>query len=210
MQSFFASMTPWDQPDGSLHVYVLPDDEAADRLEDLQSRLAGVPNLPVMPRAWLHFTVNRLAQFDDLSMAELTRLGDALTVELAGVPAFDLEVGAPEVHDVAVECVAGSTSGWESLVDAVRRAALATFGGTMPDRPYAPHVTLAYATGEVSDDEVRGRLTGAAPVGRMRVATAHLLSVTVRPELGWFDFIELANWSLPTTAPQAGLEPATG
>lgn len=210
MQSFFADMAPWEQPDGSLHLYVLPDDEAADRLEDLQSRLGGMTHLPVVPRALLHFTVSRLAQFDDLSMAELTRLGEAIGVELAGVAAFELEVGAPEVHEVAVECVAESTPGWESLVDGVRRAALATFGATLPERPYAPHVTLAYATGEVSDEAVRARVRGAAPVGRMRVATVHLVSVTVRPELGWFDFIELANWSLPTTAPQAGLEPATG
>ena len=196
MQSFFDSMTPWDHNDGSLHVYVLPDDEVADRIEDLQERLAGLPHLPLMPRAWLHFTVNRLAQFDDLSMAELTRLADALTLELAGVGAFDLEVGAPQVHEVAVECVAAAVPGWEALVDAVRRAALGTFGGTIPDRPYAPHVSLGYATGEVSDDELRARLVGAPALGRVRVGRVHLVSVTVRPEIGTFDFVELANWSL--------------
>ncbi|MHA6524376.1 2'-5' RNA ligase family protein [Tessaracoccus sp. G1721] len=196
MQSFFDSMTPWDHNDGSLHVYVLPDDDVADRIEKLQARIDGVTGLPPMPRAWLHFTVNRLAQFDDLSMAELTRLAESLTAELAGVAAFDLEVGAPQVHNVAVECVAEATPGWDALVDAVRRAALATFGGTMPDRPYAPHVSLAYATAEVSDDELRERLDGAPAVGRVRVGKVHLVSVTVRPEVGTFDFVELANWSL--------------
>lgn len=196
MQSFFDSMAPWDHNDGSLHVYVLPDEGVADRIEQLQARIDGVPGLPLMPRAWLHFTVNRLAQFDDLSMAELTRLAEALTAELAGVAAFDLEVGAPQVHDVAVECVAEATPGWDALVDGVRRAALATFGGTVPDRPYAPHVTLAYATGDVSDEELRARLDGAPALGRVRVGKAHLVSVTVRPERGTFDFVELANWSL--------------
>lgn len=196
MQSFFDSMTPWDHNDGSLHVYVLPDEGVADRIEQLQARIDGVPELPLMPRAWLHFTVNRLAQFDDLSMAELTRLADALTAELAGVAAFDLEAGAPQVHDVAVECVAEATAGWDALVDGVRRAALATFGGTMPDRPYAPHVTLAYATGDVSDEELGARLEAAPELGRVHVGTVHLVSVTVRPELGTFDFVELANWTL--------------
>jgi len=196
MQSFFDSMTPWDHNDGSLHVYVLPDEGVADRIEQLQARIDGVPGLPLMPRAWLHFTVNRLAQFDDLSMAELTRLAEALTAELAGVAAFDLAVGAPQVHDVAVECVAEATPGWDALVDGVRRAALATFGGTMPDRPYAPHVTLAYATGDVSDEGLRARLDGAQALGRVHVGKAHLVSVTVRPEVGTFDFVELANWTL--------------
>lgn len=196
MKSFFASMTPWDRNDGSLHVYVLPDDDVADRIGDLQARLDGVDHLPPMPRAWLHFTVNRLAQFDDLSMADLTRFGGAMSAELASVPAFELLVGPPRVHDVAVECVAEATPGWDALVDGVRRAALSTFGGTMPDRPYAPHVSLAYATGDVPDDALRARLEGAPELGSLHVTTAHLVSVTVRPELGTFDFIELANWSL--------------
>lgn len=196
MESFFDATTIWDRLDGSLHVYVVPDEDVTDRLADLQARLDGVPDLPVMPRAWLHFTVNRLAQYDEIGNREITRLADALTLELAGVPAFDLRVGPPQVHERAVECVGESTPGWEALVDGVRRAALGTFGGTMPDRPYAPHVTLAYATGDVPDREIRARLEGAPEVGTMRVETAHLMSVTMRPELGWFDFVELANWSL--------------
>lgn len=196
MQSFFAAMPPWDREDGSLHVYALPDEDVTDRLAALQARLDGIAGLPTMPEAWLHATVQRLEQFDDLSMPELTRLADALTAELAAVDPVDLVFGAPQVHDVAVECVAEPTAGWESLVAAVRRAATATFGGVVPDAPYAPHITLAYATGQVSDDEVRARLADAPALGPVRVDTAHLLSVTVRPELGWFDFIELANWSL--------------
>ncbi len=196
MQSFFAAMPPWDREDGSLHVYALPDEEVAERLTSLQARLAGIEGLPTVPEAWLHSTVQRLAEFDDLTMKELTRLADALTAELATVPAFDLEFGAPEVRGTAVECTAAPSAQWDALVAAVRRAASSTFGTAQPDAPHAPHISLAYATGPVSDAEVVARLADAPAVGTVRIDTAHLLSVTVRPELGWFDFIELANWSL--------------
>ena len=196
MRSFFESMYPWERNDGALHLYVVPDEELGDRLVAQQSRLEGIENLPLMPRPWLHFTVNRLAQFDDLGQRELSRLAAALTEELESVPAFELDLGTPQVHDVAVEVVAEKVPGWEALVDAVRKAALDTFGGTMPKSPYAPHVSLAYATGDVSDDLLHQRLAGVEPAGRFRVDSVRLMSVTVRPEVGIFDFVELAGWPL--------------
>lgn len=189
-------MTPWERNDGSLHLYVLPDEVLADRLEQAQSALAGVPDLPPMPRPWLHFTVNRLAQFDDLGQRKLSALASALTDRLAGVEPFDLDLGAPEAGEGAVEVKAEPVPGWESLVGAVRSAALDSFGATLPDSPDAPHVTLAYATGDVDDAVLAERLAGLPALGRFRVAEVHLMSVTVRPEVGIFDFVELANWSL--------------
>lgn len=201
MRSFFESMTPWRHNDGSLHVYFLPDEETADGLVELQSRIAGIDNLPLMPAPWLHFTVSRLPQFDDLGNAALTRLSDALTAELEGMSSFEIDVAAPVVHELAVECVATPTPEWEALVDAVRRGAAVEGAGAdeadFPVRPYAPHVSLAYATGAVDSAEVEGRLSDAPALGQIRVNQVHLVSVTVRPELGTFDWVELANWSLP-------------
>ena len=196
MRNFFDSMTPWERNDGSLHLYVVPDAALGDRLVEAQSHLQGIPDLPTMPRPWLHFTVNRLAQFDDIGQRELSRLAAALTERLVRVPAFDVELGAPQVQETAVEVVAPPTPGWDLLVKAVRDAALDTFGGTMPDSPHAPHVSLAYATGPVDSEWVAERLAGVGPLGTFRVGTVHLMSVTVRPEMGIFDFVELANWPL--------------
>lgn len=189
-------MTPWERNDGSLHLYALPDDAVADRLSEAQGRLDGLPNLPLMPRPWLHFTVQRLAQFDDIGQAELSRLCAALGRELDDLAPFDLDLGSPQVHEVAVEVLASPSPGWDALVDAVRRAVVDTFGDAMPERPYAPHVSLAYATGEVDDETLRSRLADTPAVGRLRVDSVGLMSVTVRPEVGTFDWVELAGWSL--------------
>ena len=188
-------MTPWERNDGSLHLYVLPDDDVADRLVEAQTRLEGIEGLPLMPRPWLHFTVQRLAQFDDLGNRELTRLSDALTAELDQVSGFTLDLGGPVVHGVAVEVLAAPSAGWDALVEAVRRGA-ANFGGELLSPPYAPHLSLAYATGDVDDDLLRERLADVEPIGRFDVASLGLMSVTVRPELGTFDFVELVSWSL--------------
>lgn len=196
MRSFFDYMPPWVRNEGSLHVYALPDDRARDRLAEESLRLDGIVGLPRMPEPWLHLTVSRLSQFDDLSHAELTRLAEALGREVEGLGAFDVALGAPAAGAHTVGCSAPSSPQWEALVSGVRRAASDTFGGELPPPPHAPHASLAYATGDVDDTLVASRLVGAAEIGLVRIDRVHLVSVTVRPELGTFDWIELANVDL--------------
>ena len=196
MRSFFDYMPPWVRNEGSLHVYALPDDRARDRLAEESLRLDGIVGLPRMPEPWLHLTVSRLSQFDDLSHAELTRLAEALGREVEGLGAFDVALGAPAAGAHTVGCSAPSSPQWEALVSGVRRAASDTFGGELPPPPHAPHASLAYATGDVDDTLVASRLVGAAEIGLVRIDRVHLVSVTVRPDLGTFDWIELVNVDL--------------
>ena len=196
MRSFFDYMPPWVRNEGSLHVYALPDDRARDRLAEESLRLDGIVGLPRMPEPWLHLTVSRLSQFDDLSHAELTRLAEALGREVEGLGAIDVALGAPAAGAHTVGCSAPSSPQWEALVSGVRRAASDTFGGELPPPPHAPHASLAYATGDVDDTLVASRLVGAAEIGLVRIDRVHLVSVTVRPDLGTFDWIELANVDL--------------
>ena len=196
MRSFFDYMPPWVRNEGSLHVYALPDDRARDRLAEESLRLDGIVGLPRMPEPWLHLTVSRLSQFDDLSHAELTRLAEALGREVEGLGAFDVALGAPAAGEHTVGCSAPSSPRWEALVSGARRAASDTFGGELPPPPHAPHASLAYATGDVDDTLVASRLVGAAEIGLVRIDRVHLVSVTVRPDLGTFDWIELANVDL--------------
>lgn len=195
MRSFFDHMTPWPRHVGALHLYALPDDAVGDRLEAISQALGDVAHLPRMPRPWLHLTVSRLAQFDDLSQRELTALADALTTELDAVSAFPLDLGAARATVDSVTCAAEPTPAWQGLVGAVRAAVASVYpDDAPPTAPEAPHISLAYATGGADDAEISRRLEGLPPVGEMMVNRVHLVSVTVRPELGTFDWIELANW----------------
>lgn len=198
MHNFFEVMTSWKRYDGALHLYALPDDEELlDRFVAAQEAFAGIPQLPPMPRAWLHATVQRMAQFDDeVTQPELTALGRAMTDELAGVDAFSLDLGPPIARQTAVECAATSTEAWDALGTAVRRALRAVWDTHVPDRPYGPHVSLSYAIGDVADEDIASRLAGMGPPGPMEVSQVHLVSVTARPEVGIFDFTSLATWDL--------------
>lgn len=198
MRNFFESKTPWRKNDGALHLYVVPEDEAfLDRVGQAQSRLEGIPQLPPMPRAYLHCTVQRLAHFDDeVAQAELSVLGAELNERFAALSPFELRFSAPQVRPHAVEYVAQPDPAWDAMVATVRDGAVAAWGGELPAAPYGPHLTLSYATADVPDETVAEALLNVPSPGSLRVDKVALVSVTVRPEIGIFDFTTLADWDL--------------
>lgn len=197
MKSFFASMEPWRKPEGSLHLYVLPAEEDRERFFEAQEPLASIDNLPLMPASNLHCTVARLAQFDeDVSQAQYTQLGDVLQELCSELDPFTLDFGPPQADALTVACRAADSQGWDSLVEGCRRKVSETWGADAFASPAAPHLSLAYANGPVDDALVADRLAHARPIGGVHVSTLHLVSVTVRPERGTFDFTELAKWDL--------------
>ena len=199
MESFFDIMQPWPRNHGALHLYVLPSGSALERLAAAQALLEGIDGLPLQPEPYLHLTLQRMTQFDeDLTQRDLTRLGDALAESLVGQAAFSVELGRPEVVGTGVTCEGETPPGWSSLSAAVRAGIVAALGEEppLPPPPHGPHVSLSYATGSVSDDEVTARLAAAEPIGQLDVEEVHLVSVTVRPEIGIFDFTNFASWPL--------------
>lgn len=197
MDSFFERMDPWRKPEGSLHLYVLPNDDEREILFEVQQSLIGVDELPMMPAGYLHATVLRLAQFDeDVSQKEYSRLGETMDEFCATLHPFDLHFGRPLPDDVALSCWAPSTAAWEQLLGGCRATVAGTWGMEPFAAPVGPHVSLGYAKGRVDDALLAEKLEGVCGPGPLHVAKLHLVSVTVRPELGTFDFIQLANWDL--------------
>lgn len=203
MENFFASMEPWRKPEGALHLYVLPSDDDIERFTAARDALSGIEHLPLMPAPYLHCTVQRLAQFDDeVTQPDLTRLGTILDETCATLPAFTLNLGPVRAGTLAMECWAAPSQEWDALVTASRSSVTQAWGTPPPAAPAGPHLSLGYATGPVPHDLVSDRLAGLEPLGALRVDTLHLVSVTVRPERGTFDFTSLANWDL--TGPPRG------
>lgn len=199
VDDFFKQMAPWRRSSGALHLYVLPHESDLDRFARLQARMRGIEQLPLMPRPYLHCTLQRLAQFDDeVSQQQLSGLGATLTATLEAVPAFTLDFGPPQVFARQVACDAAPHPAWDALLRDVRAALGLALGDEpgLPEPPACPHLTLAYATGAVRDDVVLQALGDAPAVGPVLVDAVHLVSVTVRPEVGVFDFTHLANWDL--------------
>lgn len=197
MENFFERMEPWRTPEGALHLYVLPADDERERFVAAQQSIYGIDHLPLMPEAYLHCTVQRLAQFDDeVSQTDLTALGTAVQNLCSALPAFDLDFGRPVASNVAVACQASHSGGWDRLVAGCRDIVAEAWGITPPAAPASPHLSLAYASGPVPDAVVAERLAEVEPLGTVRVDALHLVSVTVRPERGTFDFTSLANWDL--------------
>lgn len=199
MQSYFDQMVPWARNDGALHLYVLPSPEEIDGYAGVRERLADLDGLPLMPESYLHLTLQKLAHFDDeLTQPQLSRLGASLTEALGSVPAFDVALTAPAVGATGVVCEGVTSSAWDALVSATRAGVVAALGKDpeLPAPPHGPHLTLSYATGTVDDVAATSRLAAAAVAQTIRVDTVHLVSVTVRPEQGIFDFTHLANWDL--------------
>lgn len=197
MENFFARMEPWRKPEGALHLYVLPTDDEAERYESARDALTGVEHLPLMPVPYLHCTLQRLAQFDDeVTQADFSRLGAVLDSACADIAAFSLELGPARAGEVAVESWATPSQEWDAMVEACRSSVTKAWGTSPPAAPAGPHLSLGYATGPVPRGLVADRLAGHGPLGTLRVDTLHLVSVTVRPERGTFDFLSLANWEL--------------
>ena len=198
MRNYFADVERWPEGAGALHLYVLPGESPlSERLADAQERIEGIDGLPLQPQPYLHLTLQRLAQFDDqVAQRQLSDLGAALDDALSGTAPFNLTFDLPNVTDRTVECTAHPSREWDELVATVREALRATFGPELPAPPHAPHLSLAYATGEADDVLVAERLARSAPLGGFTVTDVHLVSVTMHPKVGVYSFTTLASWPL--------------
>lgn len=75
------------------------------------------------PASCLHMTIEMIQRYaDDLTDDQLAGLGESLTVRVAAVPGFDLQVGPALVaaHPITVDAVPDQP--WRQLRHAVRQA----------------------------------------------------------------------------------------
>lgn len=161
--NFFATtVDDWDDPAGVLHAYLVPEPNVRARLAPALEAVGEVPFLAAQPLEGLHATIVRLPVLvrnladDDASlvMATATESGTALGP-------ITLRFGSPHVTPNSLLVSAPGGERWDALVALVRDAA-AQVPGVDANRhppPWAPHITLAYATSDGEDDVIRSALS---------------------------------------------------
>lgn len=193
MRSFFETVPAarWPRSQGRLHVYAVADGAVAEMAATFQQLLAerGVTGLSRQPAAYLHMTIEMIQRYvEDLTEDQLTGLRTALTARIAGVPAFDLQVGPALVaaHSITLDAVPDQP--WRQLRHAVRQAAVDALGADAVKPlagPGRPHVTFGYAVTDVDIEPHLGALNNCR-LGRatMPIEQVQLLAVDQNPSVG--------------------------
>ena len=145
----------WTETTRYLTWHLVPDDCAELRVaaEEYQRALSGQPGLDIVPRQWLHLTVQGVGFVDEVTPAERAAVVEAGRRRLADVPVIELRFGPAEVADEGV-LLAGSPAGPVVELRARLRAAISDALGAerVPgedDEQLWPHVSLAYANAAV-------------------------------------------------------------
>lgn len=200
MKNFFASPAcDWRRPNGSLHLYLIPDDQQRRELSGLQEQLDWPAYHARQPAEFLHATVLRLPWYEpELEASERESLQRAVTHALNDVPPFTLDFDALELTDYGVVMTAPSVAGWHRLVDtleqgltdwAVRRASVdARF-----TRPSRPHVSLSYGREKAGDADLATTVSRLSVQQRWNVQRAELVAVSMHKGRGTY------SWELVST-----------
>lgn len=175
VSSFFAgTVDDWSDPSGQLHAYLVPEDVVLEWLQEPVRALEPLSFLATQPRRALHATVLRFPfLIRDLPEDGLARLSAASAQRCLTVGPLLLDFDEPHPTADSVLLRAEPTSAWSRLVDAARAAAVEALGeeARRYAPPPAPHLTLAYATGEGEDSEIVAALDGDRPPRRLGTVT---------------------------------------
>ena len=158
VSDFFATtVDDWDDPSGALHAYLLPDDATVDALRPALAALEPLDYLAVQPASGLPATVLRFPSIiAELGADPLRDLEAAVAAAAAGQGPLELTFGEPHPTSDSVLLAANADEGWDSLVELIRRAGKQALGdgADLYAPPFAPHLTLAYATGDGDDARI--------------------------------------------------------
>lgn len=186
MRDFFATPAcDWRRPDGSLHLYLLPEGEQRAELARLQDALPWPDLHARQPASFLHATVLRLPWFlPELDEPQLTAVQESVAQALSAAPPFVLEFDTIALTDFGVVVSAPSTQGWESLLASLESAlGRCDVQSERPDagfsRPFGPHVSLSYGRADAGADELADVVATMSvrqswPVRRLELLSVHM------------------------------------
>jgi 2'-5' RNA ligase len=114
-----------------------------------QRRLAALPGLDLVPRRWLHLTMQNVGLTDDVSDTDCEAVVDRARAAYSELAPFDLTFDAVEVRREAIAFRPWPAEPVKRLREA-SRVAISVVLGEVPEAPehahgFQPHVTLAYS-----------------------------------------------------------------
>lgn len=184
-------------------------DGAADlhRLVDAHQRaLRDLPGLDVIPRQWLHMTLQGLGYVDETDPDEVTRVVEAVRRRLAALPPIPLTVERARVYAEAVVLPVGPVEPVLRLREEIRAGMAEVLGpnGVPTEREqragFRPHVSIAYVH---EDGPARPYVDATAAVraeaARVRLREVHLVRRDRVLEPEW-----VYRWTGHTTLALAG------
>lgn len=113
----------------------------------VQRRLEGLPNLDIVPSAWLHLTTLVVGFADEVSQEQVGLMITDARHRLAGIAPIPVTVRRVFYHPEAVVLPVEPLDALTPVLDAVHAATLAAGcqGRTETD-PWLPHITVAYSS----------------------------------------------------------------
>ncbi|GAB6902055.1 2'-5' RNA ligase family protein [Kineosporia succinea] len=189
---FRPAQGPWSSDVSWLFVCLLPDvtrDAAlGELLAGCREAMRGFP-IATVPDGELRVTLAQVgdATADRIDPAQRAALLEGLRERLAGQQPFEITAGSPlayatgallDLEDEPLQELIGTL---RAAIRELRGEAAGTF------HPGVTHMTLGYAHGEASTDELARKLRRVRPShARMRVDSVHLLEVRVSDSgFGW-------------------------
>ncbi|HEY3734232.1 MAG TPA: 2'-5' RNA ligase family protein [Streptosporangiaceae bacterium] len=120
-----------------------------DLAMDCQGKMANLPGLDLIPREWLHLTVQGIGFTDEIPAADLGALTSASRKRLAALEPVTVALGPVFVHDEAVVLPAKPATALTPVRDHLREAVASVLGpGRVRDGDgWVPHVSVAYSDG---------------------------------------------------------------
>ena len=132
----------------------------ADHVAAYQHALRPLGFLDLIPRPWLHITIQGIGHAHTIAPDQLDTLTTAIRHNLATIPPPTLTFDKPRLHTEAVTIPPTDPTPLHTIRDAIRDAITTTHGpaeGTPPQH-YRPHVSAAYVNTTTSPTPIHEAL----------------------------------------------------
>jgi 2'-5' RNA ligase len=142
-----------------------------------QERLAPFAGLHFTPRQWLHMTTLVVGLTEDFIATETSRMVAFAREQLADISPTVISFGKVLYHSEAIALLVRPDGALDPVRNALWQAARKAIGEERiaDDRPWVPHVTVAYSTSAQSADPIIAALGRELPKCEVTVSSVNLI-----------------------------------